>query len=109
MSYYKGSIFDTFIYRNQIIKIWVTIFQKFKVIVEKMTFSKHKDIFEIDRFVEIVQQLIYSLCIYYINNFIGDNELSIVIDHPIIKCLENNRLLDKFESFDTCIHLINFS
>lgn len=103
----RGTIFDTFVYNNEIIKKWVIIFQKFKVIVEKMSYEKHKDVFTIDRFVENTQQLIYTFCIYYINNFMEHNEEIIAINHKIIKCLENERLLDKFETFDRCIHLIS--
>ena len=105
----KETIFNTFIHKTPIIKTWVIIFQKFKVIVEKMTILKHKDIFIIDRFVELVQQLIYSYCIYYINNFMINSEDTINIKHSIIKCLENEKLLDAFETFDNCIHLINIT
>ncbi len=102
----KNNIFDTFIYKNQVIKLWVIIFQKFKVIVEKMSYKNHKDVFKIDTFVENIQQLIYSLCIHYINNFIVNDTNSIYINHPIIKCLENKELLSVFKDFDKCIHLV---
>ena len=37
-----------------------------------------------------------------------DNEENIVINHQIIKCLENERFLDKFKTFDRCIYYIKF-
>ena len=72
-----------------------------------MSYEKHKDIFTIDKFVENIQQLIYTFCIYYINNFMEHNEEMIIINHKIIKCLENERLLDEFKNFDRCIHLLS--
>jgi hypothetical protein len=101
----NGTIFDTFISKYPEIKVWGTIFQRFKVIVEKMEYIKHKDIYKLNGFVENVQQLIYSLSYYYCN--VIDLQLSspIVIRHPIIDTLKNQKLLeyypiDNLKSFD---------
>lgn len=100
----KETLFDTFIHRNQVIKTWVIIFQKYKVITEKMSYNQHKDIFIIDEYVENVQQLIYSLIVYYNNNFMINNKNTIHINHKIIKILEKEELLQScpLERFDQC-------
>lgn len=102
----KNNIFDTFFFHNQVINNWVIIFLKFKIVVEKMRYQKHKDIYKIDSFVEIVQQLLYSITVYYYNNFIINNTEPIVINDEIIKKIENIELLKPIENFDICNELI---
>ena len=47
------------------------IFQKFKILLEKI--HKNPDIYKLDIFVEMIQSSIYSLCKYYYDNFKNSN------------------------------------
>ncbi len=89
-------IFDTFLADYpQIIK-WGIIYQKFKVILEKMSYMKHKDIYKIDSFVDKVQKCIYSLVFHYMNTLINNDSKYIFIDDDITGILENRRLLELY-------------
>lgn len=85
------TIFDTFLIKNPEVKKWGIIFQRFKIIVEKMEYIKHKDIYKLNNFVELVQSLLYTTIYYYI-----ECSNKITIEHPIILKLMDDRLLKPY-------------
>jgi hypothetical protein len=93
-----GSFFNTFIKRYECIKNWVIIFQKFKIILEKISHIYHPDIYKIDIFVEETQKCIYSLIIYYIKNFIDNKKDEIILNSNIINILKNDKLLKYYNN-----------
>ena len=72
------------------IELWGIIFQKFKVILEKIPdYKKYVDkIYKIDRFVDMIQQHIYSAVKYYCLS-------------EVTNFLQNPRLLEKYSLEDT--------
>lgn len=93
----NGSLINTFINKYKVMEDYVVIFQKFKVILEKMTYIKHPDIFKIDRFVEKVQQVIFSYVNYYINNFFINDSSEIIINDNIFDIINEKKLLEPYK------------
>jgi hypothetical protein len=93
----NGSLLNTFIDKYKVIEDYVVIFQKFKVILEKMTFMKHPDIFKIDRFVEKIQQVIFSYVNYYINNFFINDSSEIIINDTIFDIINDKKFLQPYK------------
>ena len=94
----NGSFFNTFLIKYKKIKPWGIIFQKFKVIVEKLIRYKHKDIYIVDKFVEKSQQYIFTLVTKYCENFMICDENEIIIENEYI--LNSEELLKKYS--DVC-------
>ncbi len=67
--WFEDSWLISFIKKYPIIKKMGIIFQRFKIVLEKIKNISHPDIYKLDSFVETIQTLIYSLCIQYIDNF----------------------------------------
>jgi len=80
------------------IELWGIIFQKFKVILEKIPdYKKYVDkIYKIDRFVDMIQQHIYSAVKYYCLS-----EEKIDTRTEFTNFLQNPRLLEKYSLEDT--------
>lgn len=92
----NGSFFETFLIKNNKIKTWGIIFQKFKIILEKLACKKHEDVYIIDRFVETIQKYIFTLVVKYSENLlINENKNIILINEDIF---DNPKLLDKYEN-----------
>lgn len=66
------SWYSTFLKLYPEIKKLGIIFQRFKVVLEKISMNSHKDIYKLDKFVDKIQETIYSICIYHINHMNKD-------------------------------------
>lgn len=64
------SLFDNFLNLYPKIIDWGIIYHKFKVILEKISCQRHKDIYKVDRFVDTVQQYIFTLVSKYFENIL---------------------------------------
>lgn len=67
--WFEESWLVAFIKKYPIIKNLGIIFQKFKIVLEKIQKNNHPDIYKLDLFVDMIQTLIYSLSLNYIDNF----------------------------------------
>jgi len=63
-----SSSFNTFLEKYKKIIKWGIIYHKFKIVLEKISRVKHKDIYTLDIFVDKVQQYIYTLIVKYFDN-----------------------------------------
>lgn len=96
----NGSFFKTFLSKYNKIKSWGIIFQKFKIILEKLACIKHTDIYIIDKFVETIQKYIFTLVIKYSENFMIIETKNITLkNEEIFNC---TKYLDKYENI--CIN-----
>lgn len=76
-----GSFYEYFLYTYPHIKKWGIIFQKYKIILEKITILNHQNIYKTDMFVENIQQYIYTLIIKYIENFMISDKSIIILEN----------------------------
>jgi hypothetical protein len=67
--WFEESWLTSFIKKYPIVKKMGIIFQKFKIVLEKIKTISHPDIYKLDSFVDMIQTLIYSLSMNYIDNF----------------------------------------
>ena len=80
------------------IELWGIIFQKFKVILEKISHSKKYEIdkiYKIDKFVDMIQQHIYSVIKYYC---LSEGKIDTKSEFTVF--LQNPRLLEKYSLED---------
>ena len=70
---------------------WGIIYHKFKIILEKISQDKHKDIYKVDQFVEEVQQYIFTLVSKYFENIVLNKNYNI--------CIKDEEKLDKNKYF----------
>ena len=74
-----NSLFDSFLKLYPKIIDWGIIYHKFKVVLEKISCEKHKDIYKVDRFVDTVQQYIFTLISKYFENILLNQNCDIYI------------------------------
>tara|TARA_Y100000590_G_scaffold142209_1_gene163109 strand:+ start:4260 stop:5111 length:852 start_codon:yes stop_codon:yes gene_type:complete len=84
------SLFDNFLKLYPKIIDWGIIYHKFKVVLEKISRQKHKDIYEVDSFVDKVQQYIFTLVSKYFENILLNQNCDIYIKD------EENLYKDKY-------------
>lgn len=103
--YCEGSWFNTFLFNYPEIKKLGIIFQKFKIVLEKISLMPDKfkqDIYKLDIFVDTIQSAIYSICMYYIQNYFRSNSNHIIIRN--IEWIDNEYLYRSHPQ-----HLFNFT
>jgi len=99
------SLFNNFIKTYPKIIDWGIIYHKFKIILEKIIKNNHKDIYLVDRFLDTVQQYIYTLIVKYIENMLLNKNCDIYI-----KDEEDLYKKEYFQGFpDEILSLYDFS
>jgi len=73
------SLFNNFLKLYPKIIDWGIIYHKFKVILEKISTQKHKDIYIVDNFVDMIQQYIFTLVSKYCENMLLNENIDIYI------------------------------
>ena len=94
--YIDNSILSDFISYYPCIKVWGVIFQKFKIILEKSNILKKEYIYKLDRFIDTLQQYIYSLTYWYSMSLKKD----ICISNEFTEFLKDERLLEIYDLTD---------
>jgi hypothetical protein len=108
--YFKfNSLYETFIERNKKILKMGCIYHRFKIILEKIVRYNHKDIYKIDKFVDLIQQYIYSIIIIYNENILINNNSDIVLknEDKIIKDIYLNKHSDENIKMDDYFNFVN--
>ena len=73
------SLFNNFLQLYPKIIDWGIIYHKFKVILEKLSRNSHKDIYIVDKFVETIQQYIFTLISKHCENILLNKNNDIYI------------------------------
>ena len=105
------SLFNNFLKLYPKIIDWGIIYHKFKVVLEKISLNRHKDIYIVDKFVDMIQQYIFTLIAKYFENILLNHNIDIYIKDE--ENLYNDKYFQSFpdeilEHFDfTVIILLN--
>lgn len=89
----SNNILTTFLETYPFIKVWGIIFQKFKVILEKSTQGQKVYIYKLDKFVETLQQHIYTLV--YMFSMYDDNLIN--VESKFTNYLKDSRFLEYYD------------
>jgi hypothetical protein len=98
--------YDLFLERYPDIKKFGIIFQRLKIVLEKINNYNIsiENIYKLDKFVDYYQTIIYSLCINYIDNYKNNNINKIIININI-----DEDLLKPFNTINNEIIFVNIT
>ena len=95
------NILSDFVTNYPYVKVWGIIFQKFKIILEKSNILRKEYIYKLDRFVDKVQQYIYTLIYRYSNSSKEDKYYQTdYIQDEFTEFLKDKRLLYIYDLTD---------